>query len=164
MSFAEIILRIGTAIGGWLIFIGYALVLAVLDQADCDPRSDELWRGTLLFAALGALALVFVGRGLEWSQSIRWFGIPAILLAALAASHIVPAFLDTTLNGQSLCSMAGRTPEGVDLAGLQASAIERVWPPSQLAVLLFGVIQAIRYWTAKPQIADSDDRSTRGSS
>ena len=149
MSFADIILRIGAAIGGWLIFIGYALVLAVLHQADCDPRSDELWRGTLLFAALAALALFFVGRGLQWSESIRWFTLPALVLAALAARDILPALLDTTFHGRPLCEIAARTPAGIDLAGFEASSVERAWPPSQLAVLLFGVIQAIRYWTAR---------------
>ena len=52
MSFAEIILRVGASIGGWLTFIGHALTLSVLRQAACDPASDELWRGTLLFGVL----------------------------------------------------------------------------------------------------------------
>ena len=107
MSFAEIVLRIGASIGGWLIFIGHALTLATLPHADCDPTTDSLWRGTILFGLLALLGLAFVGRGLPWRSSIRWFAIPAVVLAILAAWPILGVFSATVLDGASLCRLAG---------------------------------------------------------
>jgi hypothetical protein len=146
MSFAEIILRIGASIGGWMIFLGLCLTLSVLPQADCDPRSDELWRGTLLFALVGALGLLFVARGLEWSRSIRWFALPAAGFALYAAIGILPALTSTSIAGDPLCAIARPTVD--TLEGFEASALERAWPVVQLTVLVFGVWQAFRYWRA----------------
>lgn len=143
MSFAEIVLRIGASIGGWLIFLGLGLTLAVLPEADCDPGSDELWRGTLFFALLGALGLCFVGRGLAWRSAIRWFALPAAALALYAGFGILPALSATTLGGESLCAIANPTLDS--LSGIEASGIERIWPIVQIAVLAFGVTQAARY-------------------
>jgi len=61
MRFAEIVLRVGASLGAWMIFIGYALTLAVLPRADCDPTADTLWRGTLMLGVTSALALAFAG-------------------------------------------------------------------------------------------------------
>jgi hypothetical protein len=146
MSFAEIILRISASIGGWLIFIGLCLTLAVVPQADCDPASDELWRGTLFFAVLAGLGLIFVRRGFEWRQSIRWFALPAGGLALYAAAGILPALMNTSLAGESLCAIAVPTVDSLD--GHVASTLERAWPMAQLAVLGFGVVEAVRYWRA----------------
>jgi hypothetical protein len=146
MSFAEIILRIGAAIGGWLIFLGLCLTLSVLPQADCDPSSDELWRGTLLFAFVGGIGLLFVGRGIEWSRSIRWFALPAAGFAVYAAIGISPALISTSIGGEPLCTIA--RPTVASLEGFEASTLEIAWPVVQLAVLAFGVVQAIRYWRA----------------
>ena len=147
MSFAEIILRIGASIGGWLTFIGYALTLAVLPMVDCDPRSDELWRGLLLFGLLSGLALLFVGRGLPWRHSIRWFSIPAIGLAIYAGIGIFPALDATSLNGASLCGIANPDVSLAELSAIRASTLERVWPVFHFAILAGGIIQASRYWT-----------------
>jgi len=152
MSFAEIILRIGAAIGGWLIFLGLCLTLSVLPQADCDPRSEELWRGTLLFAFVSGLGLLFVARGLEWSRSIRWFALPAAGFALYAANGIAPALIGTSIAGEPLCSIAN--PVVDSLEGFEASGLERAWPIVELAVLAFGVGQATRYWRA-PQERNS---------
>ena len=146
MTFADIISRIGAAIGGWLIFTGHCLTLAVLPQADCDPGSQELWRGTLLFAFLSAIGLIFVGRGLRWAPSLRWLTVPAMALAALAAWGIAPGIAATSLGGESLCAIAA--PTDASLEGITASAVERSWPAVQLGVLLFGGVQAIRTWLA----------------
>lgn len=146
MTFADIISRIGAAIGGWLIFIGLCLTLAVLPQADCDPSSDELWRGTLLFALVSAIGLVFVGRGLRWAPSLRWLTVPAIGLAALAAWAIVPGIIVTSIGGGSLCAIA--IPNVDTLEGIAATGVERSWPVVQLGVLLFGLVQATRTWLA----------------
>lgn len=144
MTFAEIILRIGGAVGGWLIFAGHCLTLAVLPQADCDPGSEELWRGTLLFAAASAVGLIFVGRGLQWAHSLRWLGAASVALALLAGYAVFPGLASTTFGAESLCAIADRSLASLD--GLRASGVERSWPVLQLLVLGFGVAQAARTW------------------
>ena len=145
MTLAEIISRLGGAIGGWLIYFGHMLTLSVLAQADCDPTSDELWRGTLLFAFVSGIGLVFAGRGLKWAKTLRWVVIPALLLSLLAAKTIVPALLSTTLGEAPLCAIA--VPTG-PIEGLTATSLERIWPIAQTAIILVGVFQATRYWRA----------------
>ena len=155
MSFAEIILRIGASIGGWLTFIGYALTLAVLRKADCDPLSDQLWRGTLFFGFLSGLALLFVGRGLPWRRSIRWFSIPAIGFAVYAGVGIFPALGATSLNGASLCGIANPEMSPKALAMIRASRLERIWPIFHFVILSGGIVQAIRYWTQPDSVPRS---------
>lgn len=146
MSFAEIILRAGASVGGWLIFIGLALTLAVVPEADCDPASDELWRGTFLFGLLGLAGLLCVGQGFQWRASLRWFAMPAAGLALYAAYFIFPALTTTSLHGESLCFIAqSKVPS---LEGYSATTIERLWPVLQLSVLGLGVVQSVRYWRA----------------
>lgn len=157
MSFAEIILRIGSAVGGWLIFLAHALTLAVLGQADCDTASDTLWRGTLVLGGLSGLALVMVGGGLRWSRGLRWLALPAAGLAILAVAAILPALTATTLSGDPLCGTLGTPitpPERAASLPLVASAIERGWPPFQLTVLALGLVQAFRTWRAAARLSD----------
>ncbi len=146
MSFAEIILRIGASIGGWLIFIGYALTLAVLREADCDPASDQIWRGTLFFGLLSGLGLLFVGRGLAWRDSIRWFSIPACALALYSGFGLLPGIDATTVGGGSLCVIANSPLTTAELAAIEASTLERIWTPLTIVVLVAGLVQGARYW------------------
>ena len=151
MSAAEIILRIGAGIGGWLVFVAHALVIAVLPRADCDPRSDELWLGTLVLALLSGAAVALLGLGLRWRQSLRWFAAPAVALAVYAAIGVVPSVAQTSLDGGPLCAMtaAGSTP--IDLQSFPATGLQRSWPPVQLLVLALGCAQGARFWRAPAQ-------------
>lgn len=143
MSPAEIILRVGSGVGGWLVFIAHALVVAVVPRADCDPTSDELWLGTGVLAALSAAALVLLGLGLPWRSSLRWLALPAAALAVYAAAFVVPAVLATSIAGRSLCSIAGAS---TDPAAIAATGLQRAWPVFQVLVLGFGCAQAARFW------------------
>lgn len=154
MSFDEIILRIGASIGGWLIFLALCLTLAILPEADCDPASDELWRGTLFFALLAGLGLFFVSGGLAWSSALRWFALPAGGLALYAGYVVFPGLLSSTLGGASLCGIANPTVDS--LAGIQATRLERALPIAQIVVLSAGIVQAIRYWNAPPRDPSTD--------
>lgn len=142
MSAAEIILRIGSGIAGWLVFTGHALVIAALRRADCDPSSDEMWTGTLLLAGVSAGALALVGLGLRWRASLRWLALPAAALALYAAIGIAPALASTSIDGASLC---GVTAAGA-ASSAPATALQCAWPVAQLAVLAIGCAQGVRYW------------------
>jgi hypothetical protein len=159
MSFAEIILRIGASIGGWLVFLGLCLTLAVIPEADCDPLSDQLWRGTLLFALLAGVGLVFAGQGLAWRAAIRWVALPSGALAVYCLWIVMPAIGATSLGRESLCAIAGTSAAAI--GGHAASTIERIWPIALSGVLLAGLGQATRYW--RPLEEDFGDSSTKPS-
>jgi hypothetical protein len=144
MSLAEVIFRIGASLGGWLIFLGFALTLSAIPAVDCDPGSDTLWRGTLLFAVLAALGLAFVGRGLQWSRTLRWVALPAGLLAIHAGYGIFGALVDATFAAGPLCAIADSP--GLPAGRPAAPMLERAWPVVQIGVLVFGLTQAIRTW------------------
>lgn len=154
MSFADVIFRIGASLGAWLIFIGHGLTVAVIPQADCDPASDTLWRGTLLLAALSGFALLFAGRGLPWRSSIRWFAAVGVALGLVAAKAVWPGVALATLGGEPLCGIAQPTgpiaPDGL------ATALERVWPIAQLAVVALGIGQGLRFWRPQPPEPTAD--------
>ena len=144
MSFAEVMLRIGGALGAWLILIGHGLILSVLRQADCDPADDELWMGTLIFGVFGGLASLLLGLGLKWRATFRWIAVVAAPLALLALSSVLPAIAATTLGHEPLCGItATELPEGLVATGLQ-----RTWPVVQAVVLGLGLFQMSRYWRA----------------
>ena len=146
VPFAEIFLRIGGGIGGWIIFFAHALIIAALQQADCDPRDDEMWKGTLLLAILSGGGALTMGLGLPWRASLRWFALGTVPLAVYAVLGVLPEVASTTLGGGSLCAIASGLPEGIDLASFPATTLQRIWPVAQIAVLSGGSLQALRYW------------------
>jgi hypothetical protein len=135
---AEIILRVCGSIGGWLLFLTHALVIAVLPQA--DRGSEGLWIGTTALALLNALGILLLGFGLPWRSSLRWLGVVAIPLSAFAIWGLVPFFLATTLAGEPLC------PASLGAACSEPRAIDRAWPVLQLAVLAAASLRACQYW------------------
>jgi len=154
MRLAEVVLRVGASLGAWMIFIGFALTLAALPHADCDPASDTLWRGTLAFGLSSALGLAFAGSGLPWRRSLRWVAALAIALAVLALLAIAPALLHTLVWGDALCSSLSSTGATAAVrAGASAGTLERIWTPVQACVLTAGIWQGLRYWLRAPGMA-----------
>lgn len=156
MSFAEIMLRVGVSLGGWLIFISHMLILVAIRYADCDPGSDSMWRGTLLFGVISGVAVAGVGVGLRWKDSIRWLAGIGFLLALLGMRVVVAGVRVATLGGESLCGIGHST--GGAIAGPAATGIERVWPVLQLAIVLLGMGQAILYWRVERAGPDAAPR------
>jgi hypothetical protein len=144
MTAAEVILRVGGAIGGWMILLAHGLVIASIPHADCDPRSDEMWLGTLLLGTLDGFGLILLGRGLAWRASLRWFAPPAVALAIYACWVIAPSIAFTTFDGASLCHWVDRPSTAMDV--FPATPVQRVWPIFQIAVFLAACGSAARYW------------------
>jgi hypothetical protein len=135
---AEIILRICGSIGGWLLFVTHALVIAVLPQA--DRGSEGLWIGTTVLALLNGLGILLLGLGLPWRESLRWFSVAALPLAALGIWGLIPFFAATTLGGEPLCPLL---PEA---ACSEPGVLYRTWPVLQLLVLIAASVRACHYW------------------
>lgn len=156
MSFAEIILRVGVAVGGWLIFIGNMLVVGVLRFADCTPGSEELWRGTLFLGLLGGAAVCASALGMKWQRELKVLAVIGGLLTLYASPVILAGFSNTTLGGESLCSVAGQIPPGTELSSFTPSSVERIWPVAQGVIGLIGLVQVARFFVvpAAPPEAD----------
>jgi hypothetical protein len=126
MTAAEIMLRIGASLGGWLIFIAHAATLAALSRVEWNSVSDAQMRGTALLGALAGLALAGVGLGLPFRNGIRWLAVVALALALWAAWGVWPALMQTTRD------------------------VPRSWALFQLAVLAAGITQALRFGRPLP--------------
>ncbi len=168
MSFAEIVLRLGVAVGGWLIFIAHALTILALRHAACDPASASAIPGTAFLAILSALALAGVGLGLPWRTGIRWLALLGLVLASFAAWRVAPAVAATTIGGDGLCRAgekangpaAGDTRPTVPQSEASATDFERLWPLLQLGVFGAGALQALRFALPLPH-GEHGERSER---
>lgn len=149
---AEIIVRIGGGLGGWLAVFTHALVLAVLPTAPCDPASDETWRGTLLLGVIAGIGAVLIAMGAKWRGSMRWVALIAAPLLVYNISWLVPAMLGTTFGGAGLCTTIASEPSAI--AG--ASGLERIWPIVQLAVVCTAAYECVLQWTASAAGANGD--------
>ncbi len=129
MRLAEVFLRIGSALTGWLVAYAHCLWLAVLPQAPCGGDAGNPYAATLGLAlpAVALALLVPVGRRTPGVGDIlRWFGLPLVVLLPLALRPVWSAFGRATLDGGPLCTQA----TAVTTAGW-----EPWWAPIQFAVL-----------------------------
>jgi hypothetical protein len=142
---AEIILRLGCALVGWLLLFAHGILLGVVPVADCTP---ELWRATLLFALLGGLAAAILPVGLPWRATLRWLALPALPL--LGAGALLAVRLWDGVSGAALCDVLAEAEEP-----LSGEPWQRAWAPIQLAVTLACAVQALRFWLPHQSPSDS---------
>jgi len=137
---AEIILKLGCGLVGWLLVFSHGLVLAVTPAADC---STELWRASLIFAVgAGVAALFLLPAALPWAGHLRWCALPAAGLWIAGAWLAAPLVATTTFGGQELCAALA----GMPTAEPGAPPWQRAWPPVQFAAIAGCAWQALRYW------------------
>ncbi len=140
MRASNIILGIGGSLGGWLVIIGHALILAVIPEVDCVVGARDPWRGTLVMGVLGILSTILVGIGLPWRSGLRWFTIPAVPLLVFALLVVLP-YLEVTTGGTHPCAVDG----SIDTLA-EADVWQRLWPLLQLVFLVGAGWQVVRYW------------------
>ncbi len=136
MRLAEVFLRIGSTLTGWLMVYAHCLWLAVLPQAACGGESGDPYAATLGLA-VPAAALAFllpVGRSTPGIGDIlRWFGLPLVVLLPLAARPVLDALGRATFEPLPLCAQSTLAPAGW----------EPWWAPLQLVVLCVIAIAAV---------------------
>lgn len=108
MRLAEVFLRIGCSLVGWMILVAYVLWLAVAGHAACDGDPVELYR-LLLFAAPIASVLTLMIRLThplpEIHQMMRWIGIFPALFVPNATMTIIAAFRAAYVSATGPCGI-----------------------------------------------------------
>jgi len=135
MRFAEVFLRLGSALVAWMVLYAYALWLAVMHVTGCGPDGDEMPRVLLGMAPL-AVAAVFVLRltrpFADIHRMLRWLGLPLGLLLVLSLRSVWGVFNRLFLQDLAIC-----TADDV-------AAWELAWAPVQFLVVIVVAITVVR--------------------
>jgi NADH:ubiquinone oxidoreductase subunit 6 (subunit J) len=127
MRFAEVFLRLGTALVAWMLLFAHFLWVAVVRVTACGPDGHELH--VLLLATVPAACvsawLIRVSRPLEGVHPILlWLGAPLGLFIVLALGGIWSVASTVHIKGESICQ------------GLSPALWEQFWSPVQLATAI----------------------------
>lgn len=136
MRFAEIILRLGCNLVGWMIIYSHCIWLGVIPQIVCGPEGDELYRLSLGFSliAIGAALLLGLAHKLPAVVGyLKWLAAPLIILVPLAISPILSALETTTLGSMGFCE------------SIAATGWQRAWAPIQAVTLMIIVTASILF-------------------
>ena len=135
MSLAEVFLRVGCALVGWIVAFGHLVLVAVIPAVDCAAPGDP-WLVTSATAVPAVFAIGLLRTSDFLASGLRWLGLPLLLLAAVALRAVLPD-LATTLGGTDPCGFvaAGELP-----------LWRRAWAPVQLLVLGGLLWSALRLW------------------
>jgi hypothetical protein len=83
MRFAEVFLRLGSSLVGWMLVYTYTVWLAALHVMGCGPDGDGMHRllfGLAPFAVVMALPLRLTRPFPDIQRMLSWLGVPIILL------------------------------------------------------------------------------------
>jgi hypothetical protein len=141
MSFAEIFLRLGSALVAWMVLYSYYLWVAILRQAGCGADGDELYRLLLGMAPLtvGISILLRVTRPLaDVHRALRWLSVPMLFLIPAAILSIWSVMARVTFGGEGICAPAA------------PSAWQTWWAPVQVVTVLISSWMLIRLWRREP--------------
>ena len=137
MRFAEVFLRLGSALVAWMVIYAHFLWLAVLFRLSCGPDGSEMHMLLLGLAPI-TVGVSFVLRATrpfnEIHSMLRWLAIPLVLLAPLIVRSIWLAVETVIINESSFC--ANEPP----------SFWEIVWAPAQIVTVSLVLYMAYRIW------------------
>lgn len=137
MRFAEVFLRLGTALVAWMVLYAHFLWLAALYAMGCGPDGDEMHRlllGLVPITCGAALALRVTRPFAEIHSMLRWLGVPLLLLLPFAIRSVWHTFRGANLDAAAIC--AGGPPTTWQLA----------WSPVQVATLVLVSYMVVRVW------------------
>ncbi len=140
MNFAELLLRLGCALVGWLVVFTHFLWLATTRSVTCGSDGDELWRLLLGFApiAIGFALLLPLSRRIKTVHGyLRYGAVPVLLFTPLALAGIWKTFAEVNLGGAGICA---------DLP----SAWHAWWAPLQMVAVAILLLCVARAWRAAP--------------
>jgi len=137
MRFAEVFLRLGSALVAWMVIYAHILWLAVLFRLSCGPDGDEMHRLLLGLAPVTvgfALALRATRPLPEIHSILRWLGVPLLLLLPFVGRSTWQVLETVNINASSVCAEAPPTtwqtlwaPVQILVVAIVAAAIIGVW-------------------------------------
>lgn len=154
MSLAEILLRVGCTLVGWMLAYGYCLMLAVLPEMDCVALGPRFGRDALVFAGLSALfvPLIPMGRRVAGLETIfKGFTLPLLALVPMAVVEVIPFLQGATLGGAHLCEVVAAMPMSAPRPFWHG-----FWAPMHLVVLAGLVAAASRFWWPRGDSRSAD--------
>ena len=139
MRFAEVFLRLGSSLVGWMLVYTYMVWLAALNVMGCGPDGDamhQLLLGLAPFAVVMTLLLRVTRPFPDIQRMLSWLGLPIVLLLPFVLRNIWAVFERTNLGGFAICSDAATSPLHV------------FWAPMQFSALGFIVVLIVKEWQA----------------
>ena len=140
MRLAEVLMRVGAALVGFLVGLAYCTTLLVVPRISCDIPGNDPFFATLAMGIALVPLLVFSHWGHPFRDSLRWLTLPFAALVPLAAFAIWPYLSAEAVARIQQCSESAGTPAGA------AAFWPSVWAPFQLGVLALLSFQSLRYW------------------
>ncbi len=137
MRFAEVFLRLGSALVAWMMIYAHFLWLAVLFRLSCGPDGDEMHMLLLGLApiTIGASFVLRATRPFrEIHSMLRWLGVPLLLLTPFIVRSIWQAVDTVVINESSFC--ANQPP----------FIWEIVWAPAQIITVSVVLWLVVRVW------------------
>jgi hypothetical protein len=149
MRLAEVLMRVGVALVGFMVGFAHCLLLLVVPRISCDiPNNDPFVASLALGIALVPL-LAISQSGHPFRASLRWLTLPFLALVPLAAIAVWPYVSAEAIAEIQRCSASAALTDDPTPAGWQ-----RYWAPFQLGVLGLLALQTLRYWrTPAPDTA-----------
>jgi hypothetical protein len=127
MRFAEVFLRMGTALVAWMMLFTHFVWLAVLHSIGCGPDGDEMHRllfGLAPFTILFAFLLRVTRPIAEVHSMLRWLGVPVGLLLLLGLRSIWGVASQVNFGTTALCGPG------------EPALWQQAWAPLQFIVAL----------------------------
>jgi hypothetical protein len=136
MRFAEVFLRLGSALVAWMMLYAYVLWLAALFSIGCGPDGDDLHRlllGMAPIAISASLLLRVTGPYAEIHGMLSWLGVPLLILLLFALRSVWSVAQSVFLEAKSICTE------------LPPELWQQAWAPLQVCTVLF-----LAYMLARP--------------
>lgn len=137
MGFAEVFLRLGSALVAWMMLYTHFVWLAALYAMGCGPDGDEMHRlllGLAPFTAGFALLLRVTRPFAEIHSILRWLGVPLLLLLPFAIRSVWQVLQAANIESTAICSTG------------EATAWQTLWAPVQIVILLLTTYMVVKVW------------------
>ena len=137
MRFAEVFLRLGCSLVGWMLVFTHIVWLAALHAMSCGPEGDAMHRlllGLAPFTVAMALLLRMTRPFADVHRLLSRLGILLLLLLPFALRNIWIVFNRSNLAGLAICS---------DTA---ANTIQQFWAPAQFLTVCLLAFMVIGVW------------------
>ena len=142
MTFAEVFLRLGSALVAWVVVFAHCIWLAALHEVSCGAAGPQPWGvllGFSLITLIGALALPLGATVPGVAGILKYPAVPLVLLVPLSARHAYSVLERVNFSAGTICN----DPTS---QALEPRWWEAWFGPTQLILLAIIVVMAIVQW------------------